>query len=169
MKVFIGAIDLLAIIESGMKLAEALMVRADMQKKVAKLRERIAKCAIIDKGDKPAEDPDALLRQALGLTEDMRALIVRINATNSRVTLKGGRTLMEAIAQREAWSANHKTLQAAIAALDSKLEPYSMREIKRVAVLDVAKLHKQADDLAKKVRELNVQIQEANWEHELED
>ncbi len=156
-----------------MKLAEALMLRADMQQKLAKLRERIAKCAVIDKGDKPAEDPEGLLRQALGITDELRTLIVRINATNARVKIKakdgGGRTLMEAIAQREAWSANHKTLQAAIAALDAKLEPYSMREIKRVAVLDVAKLHKQADDLAKKVRELNVQIQEANWEHELEE
>lgn len=156
-----------------MKLAEALMLRADMQQKLAKLRERIAKCAIIDKGDKPAEDPEALLRQALGITEELRALIVRINATNARVTLKGkeggGRTLMQAIAQREAWSANHKTLQAAIASLDAKLEPYSMREIKRVAVLDASKLHKQSEDLAKKIRELNVVIQETNWQHELEE
>lgn len=156
-----------------MKLAEALMLRADMQQKLAKLRERIAKCAVIDKGDKPAEDPEVLLRQALGITDELRSLIVRINATNSRVKMKGkeggGRTLMEAIAQREAWSANHKTLQAAIAALDTKLEPYSMREIKRVAVLDAAKLHKQADDLAKKVRELNVVIQETNWQHELDE
>ena len=36
-----------------------------------------------------------------------------------------------------------------------------------MAILEVSKLQKQADDLAKKLRELNGLIQQANWEADL--
>jgi len=42
-----------------------------------------------------------------------------------------------------------------------------VREIKWKATLDVSKLQKQADDLAKSIRELNGAIQQANWSAEL--
>lgn len=152
-----------------MKLAEALLLRADMQRKLAKLRGRIEKYALVDQGDEPAEDPNVLLRQALGVSDDLRSLIVRINRTNVVAKVKDGRTLMEAIAEREALNANHRTLADAVGALGRKTEPYSAREIKRVAVLDAAKLEKQAEDVARKIRELNALIQEANWRIDLEE
>ena len=43
-----------------MKLAEALLLRADMQKKLASLRERIVANAVVQEGDKPHEDPEKL-------------------------------------------------------------------------------------------------------------
>lgn len=44
----------------------------------------------------------------------------------------------------------------------TKKEPdrHSMKEIKKVATVDVAKLQKQPDDLSKELREMNVLIQE---------
>ena len=53
--------------------------------------------------------------------------------------------------------------QAAIAGTRKEPDRYGVREIKWVAKLPVAKLQKQSEDLAKQIRELNVEIQQANW------
>jgi hypothetical protein len=42
-----------------------------------------------------------------------------------------------------------------------------MKEIKWVATVSVANLQKQSDDLSKKIRALNVVIQETNWAVEI--
>ena len=44
-----------------MKLAEALLLRADMQRKLESLRERIGRNTVTQEGEKPSEDPNALL------------------------------------------------------------------------------------------------------------
>ena len=41
-----------------MKLAEALLLRGDMQKKLASLRERIGQNAVVQEGEQPHEDPN---------------------------------------------------------------------------------------------------------------
>ena len=43
-----------------MKLAEALNLRADLQKRIAQLKERLANNVKVQEGDSPAEDPKAL-------------------------------------------------------------------------------------------------------------
>ncbi len=47
-----------------MKLAEALLLRADLQKKTSSLRERIVANAVVQEGDEPREDPKALLKRS---------------------------------------------------------------------------------------------------------
>ena len=44
---------------------------------------------------------------------------------------------------------------------------YSAREIRWVTALEVPALRRQLDDVAAEFRELNAQIQEANWDSEL--
>ena len=46
-----------------MKLAEALSLRADLQRRIAALRERLRKNARVQEGDTPAEDPLELLAE----------------------------------------------------------------------------------------------------------
>ncbi|MBM4039499.1 MAG: septicolysin [Planctomycetes bacterium] len=150
-----------------MKLAEALMLRADMQKKLASLRERITQNAVVQEGDTPAEDPAKLMKEAVGVLDELERLVTRINSANQASKLPDGRTLMQAIARRDALVQQHALICAAIAGTKREPDRYSMREIKWVATVDVPKLQKQADDLAKKVRELNALIQETNWTVEL--
>jgi hypothetical protein len=40
-------------------------------------------------------------------------------------------------------------------------------ELKMLAALPVAQLRAQADDLARQLRELDIRIQQSNWEHDL--
>lgn len=152
-----------------MKLAEGLLLRADMQKKLASLRERIGKNAIVQDGEKPHEDPNKLLAEAFAVLREFESLVFRINQANLRNTLADGRSLTQAIGHRDMLVAQHSLIQHGIANSQKESDRYSRTEIKWVATLKVSSLQKQSEDLAKKIRELNVLIQEANWSSELED
>jgi hypothetical protein len=138
-----------------MKLAEALLLRGDAQKKLTTLRERIMRNALLQEGSTPHEDPNALLREAEGVIAELEALVVRINVANLSTTLP------DSLAQR------HALLQSAIAATQKEPDRYSAREIKWVAAIEVGKLQKQSDDLSRQIRELNTRIQETNWATEI--
>ena len=47
-----------------MKLAESLLIRSDMQKKLAQLQGRINANIKVQEGDTPSEDPNALMVDA---------------------------------------------------------------------------------------------------------
>lgn len=151
-----------------MKLAEALALRADIQKKIASLRVRIARSAMVQEGVKPAEDSSKLLKEAMGAQEELKDLLIRINLTNSRSRLPDGRTLTEAVAQRDVFIGQHSLLTGAIEASHKEPDRYSNSEIKWVASMEVSKLQKQLDDVAKNLRLLNLAIQKANWDIDLE-
>ena len=150
-----------------MKLAEALLLRSDLEKKLASLRERVEKYAIVQQGDKPHENPAALLRESFGVLEQLEALVTQVNRTNLKAKLKDGRTLTEALAERDTLVKKHSLVTAAITGSQKEPERYGLSEIKWVATMKVATLQKQADDLSKRLRELNVSIQETNWRVEV--
>lgn len=151
-----------------MKLAEALVLRSDMKKKMESLRERIAKNAIVQEGEEPSEDPGTLMKEANGAIKQYRELVVKINATNVNQALPDGRSIMEAIAQRDELVQKHSLLTHAAAHSVRENDRYSQSEIKWRACLDVKKMRKQIDDLSKKIREVNLLIQETNWKTDLE-
>ena len=146
-----------------MKVAEALMLRAELKKKLASLRERLARNAIVQAGDAPKEDPTDLINEGIGVLGELERLVARINEANIQNKLPDGRTLMHAVAHREKLAQQHSLLQHAIASAHKEPDRYSMAEIKWVAQVDVRGLQKQSEDLAQKLRQLNAAIQEANW------
>jgi hypothetical protein len=150
-----------------MKLAEALLLRSDLQKKVASLRERVVANAVVQEGDEPHEAPDQLMKEAFGVLAELETLVSNVNKTNLATQLPDGRTLTQAIARRDTLAQEHALLIAAIAGCRKEPGRFGVREIKWVAILEVSKLQKQADDLAKTLRELNGLIQQANWEADL--
>ena len=146
-----------------MKLAEALLVRGEMQTKLESLKGRIAANAVVQDGESPHEDPRELMAEAQGVLAEREALVARIHATNLRATLPDGRSLTQLLARRERLASQHALIRDAVAATSKEPDRYSMREIKWVAVVDVRSLQKQADDLATSLREINATIQQANW------
>ena len=136
-----------------MKLAEALSERADIQKRMQQLCARLRRNALVQEGEKPAEDPHALLEEYGRLCERYEELIRRTNLTNAATT-DGGETLTALLARRDA-------LIERISGLNDFLQ-----EVIRSTV-DVSALQKQADELSKQLRELDVRIQGLNWTTEL--
>lgn len=150
-----------------MKLAESLMLRADMKKKLASLRDRVTSNAVVQEGEKPHEDPVSLMKEAVGVLDILEELVLQINTVNHSTLLSDGRSLAKLIAHRDKLAQQHSLLQAAITGTRKEPDRYSMKEIKWVATVDVAKLQKQSDDLAKQLRDVNGQIQEMNWKVEV--
>ncbi|MCF9045637.1 DIP1984 family protein [Acinetobacter nectaris] len=152
-----------------MKLAEALLIRSDQQKKIASLKQRINNNVLVQEGDIPSEDPNQLLQEVFLLAAEYQKMIYRIHLTNARTVLKNGKTLLAQLTQRDALVERHKILIAAIEQTHREPDRYSSREIKWNKVIQVSSFQKQADDTAAKIRDLNIQIQAQNWQVDLMD
>lgn len=150
-----------------MKLGEALTRRSDLQTRMAELRNRLTASARVQEGDKPHEDPAALLNEFDAVADELEQLVGEINRANLAVRLTDGRTLTEALARRDSLTLRHQTLRALAEAAAEKHDRYSRSEIKILSTVAVAEIREKADDLARERRELDVAIQEANWANDL--
>lgn len=149
-----------------MKLAEALHLRSDLQKRIAQLGDRLNANAKVQEGDDPAEDPVVLLSELENGTAELACLIAAINLTNSR-TVVDGKTLTERIAEKDALALRISLLRNFIAQASSKVDRYSNKEIRIRSTVDVREQQKKLDVLSKELRELDVKIQGLNWTTDL--
>ena len=69
--------------DSEMKVAEALALRSDLQKRLEQLKQRLVKNARIQEGDAPEEDPAELQSEFEKSAQELTSLIQRINRTNA--------------------------------------------------------------------------------------
>ena len=146
-----------------MKLAEALALRADIQKRISGLGDRVEESAKVQEGEQPPENPEELLAQLDELFAQLTSLIARINRTNLSATLANGTTLTDALAQRDTLALRYRTLDAIADAAAEKQSRYSRSEIKMIPTLNVSVLRKQLDEIAQQRRELETQLQATNW------
>ena len=149
-----------------MKLANALSERADVQKRLQQLAVRMNNNAKVQEGQKPAEDPAALLKELDALCGRMEKLVAAINLTNSR-TVADGVSLTELLSRRDALKQRMSILRSFLDTASSKIDRYSRSEIVIESTVSVAKLQKQVDQLSKELRELDEKIQELNWTTDL--
>ena len=151
-----------------MKLAEALILRADRKKRIEQLRQRLLSNAKVQEGDNPAEDPTALLAEAERTIAEFADGIRRINRTNVATELDPGVSLADAIVQRDTLKWRHELYrqlaQAAVITQDRRTQS----EVKFRGTVNVAELQRQADDFASQHRDLDSRIQAANWQTELD-
>jgi len=151
-----------------MKLAEALALRADSQTRLAQLKARLLRNAAVQEGELPAEAPQTLLAQYDALCAELVQLIRRINQTNS-VTNVAGKTMTEALAERDILKQRHATYIELAQAGTISRSVVTRSEVRFKSTIDVASIQKQADLLARSLRELDARIQEANWQVSLQD
>lgn len=151
-----------------MKLAEALVQRSDMTKRLEQLKARLLRNAKVQEGDEPAEDPASILAEHDRLAADLQRIIARINRTNSRAAFECG-VLTDALAARDVL----RLRQGAYRDLAAEATPTwmigSRSEVRWRPMISVAAIQKTADALAKELRDLDSRIQEANWHTELMD
>jgi hypothetical protein len=150
-----------------MKLAEALALRADLQKRLEQMRERLRMSALVQEGDQPPEEPQVLLAELERVLADLTGLIAHINRTNLATQLQDGTSLTDALARRDTLALHHSILKSVADAASARIDRYTRSEIRRVATVDVATLRRQMDEMAQQRRELDTTIQAANWTTEL--
>ena len=145
-----------------MKLAQALILRSDTQKRIEQLKVRLLSNAKTQENESPSEDPKLLLKELDKLTSELFKLICSINLTNSSVKFDGS-SLTEMIAKKDALVLKANVLREFATSASQRVDLYSNSEIKILSTVDVAALQKQVDALSKEIRELEMKLQEANW------
>ena len=152
-----------------MKLAEALGLRADSQKRLEQLKFRLVPSAKVQEGDEPAENPAGLLAELEEVAKQLAELIRRINRTNSSAKLPDGVTLSDALATRDVLLKRRGVYAEFANAAAIGQERYSRSEVKFKSTVSVSEMQSQVDALSKEYRELDSRLQEANWAIELVD
>ena len=146
-----------------MKLAEALQERADLNRKVDQLRNRLSNNCTVQEGENPAEDPAALLVELDASIERRQWLFSHINKTNCQTVLQDGKTLTDVIAEKDALNMSLRTYRVLIGDASSTARRATRTEIKILPTVNVAQLQKKADDIAKRLRLLDNTLQSTNW------
>ena len=145
-----------------MKIAEALILRADIQKRIAQLKTRLNNNAKVQENEEPAENPELLLTELENLISQLNDLIVKINRTNT-LSKVDGISLVELIAKKDTLSQKVGILREFIEIASQKVNLYSTTEIKVFSTVNVSELQKKLDKLSKEIRETDTKLQQANW------
>ncbi len=150
-----------------MKLAEALIVRADYQRRLEQLKQRLLRNAKVQEGEQPAENPAPLLDEVERISGELTHFIQRINMTNASTPLGDGLTIAGAIAIRDVLRIRHAIYRDLAQAATVTQDRYTKSEVKFKSTILVSDIQKRADELAKEHRELDAKIQAANWQTDL--
>ena len=149
-----------------MKLAEALKERADLNTRISILNERIDRVILVQEGETPAEDPLELLTELDESIERLAYLIAAINHTHDRTTADG-MTLTQLIAKKDTLTLKMNAYRDFVREAGRNTSRARGTEIKVVATIRAGEFQKEADRLAKEVRQLDNLLQETNWTKEL--
>ena len=149
-----------------MKLAEALQLRSDLQKRIYQLRERLNQNATVQEGEKPAEDPPALLEELDGCIGRLEEMMERINRTNSQTVTDGG-TLTALLARRDCLKIRVEAYRDFLRQASDLGRRATRSEIKILSTVSVQDYQKQVDGMSAQLRQLDGAIQAANWTTEL--
>lgn len=149
-----------------MKLAEALQERADLNRRIEQLRYRLNNNVLVQEGEKPLEDPAALLEELESSFTRLEWLIARINLTNCAVKVEG-RSLTELIARRDVLSLRAEAYRRLVEEASQNTHRATRTEIKILSAVDVPTLQRQADDASRELRLLDNTLQATNWTADL--
>ena len=152
-----------------MKLAEALILRADCQKRIEQLKARVLRTARVQEGEAPSENPQELLAELERVSGELVDLIKRINKTNSTTILAEGQSIADALAERDVLVLRRGAYSDLASMAAMRHDRITRSEVKYVSTINVADTQKRADELAKRYRELDARIQEINWKTDLVD
>ena len=149
-----------------MKLAEALQERADLNRRIEQLRYRLNNNVLVQEGEKPLEDPAALLEELESSFTRLEWLIARINLTNCAVKVEG-RSLTELIARRDVLSLRAEAYRRLVEEASQNTHRATRTEIKILSAVDVPALQRQADDASRELRLQDNTLQATNWTADL--
>lgn len=146
-----------------MKLAEALLLRRDLNNRLFQLRNEISSSVLVQEGDTLDCSITELFKEYDVINQQYSELVVAINRKNATASLADSALLlMEALEQREQLRRKHALLTQALD--ETKAAPRMGRnEIRLVRTIDTKTLTEQLNTTAKQLRELDGKIQQTNW------
>ena len=149
-----------------MKLAEALIERAEIQKRNGQLIKRINNCAKVLEGDQAPEEHEGLIAAYEMNMARFLELIQRINKTNNQTPFDGETSITDAIAKRDCIGLRIKAYREFYEAATAR-DRYSRNEIRTIRCIDPGEMQRNIDMLSKEYREIDTKLQALNWSVEL--
>ena len=149
-----------------MKLAEALNIRADLQRKVYQLKSRLIANSQVQEGDTPAEDPEDLLKELDTSIKKLEDVIKLINKTNSNTYIKN-KSISDMIVERDMLKLKMSATNELVNSASNKVDRYSNKEIKIFSTINVKEKQKELDKMSKEYREIDTLLQGLNWTTDL--
>lgn len=149
-----------------MKLAEALQERADLNRRISELTDRISCCVLVQEGEEPPEDPEELFHELDADIAQLSQLIASINRTNS-ATVVDGKSLTEIIAEKDALNCQLDSYRSILSTASADVYRARETEIKILKTVDVRSLRRKTDAISKQIRLLDNTLQRANWTYDL--
>lgn len=150
-----------------MKLAEALSIRKDLQKRIQQLEQRIKSNVKVQEDDEPLEDPNELMKELHSCLIQLEEIIGRINLTNINTKNAEGLSITQLIAKKDTLTMHIGILRNVYSESTNILSRYSNSEIRQECVIDVKQLSKQIDDYSSRLRKIDMEIQGMNFLTEL--
>ena len=150
-----------------MKLAEALSIRKDLQKRILQIGRSLEDNVKVQEGEQPAEQPEELLKELDECLKKLEGLILHINLTNVKTINDAGKTLTQLMAEKDILTLRISTLRSTYERASAQRDRYSRSEIKMLTTINVKQLRKQIDDYSVQLRKLDMEIQSMNFQTEL--
>lgn len=151
-----------------MKLAELLIERAELQRRIADLSKRMNRYATVQDGDEPPFEQNKVLNTVDQLHAQLESIIMKINHANNSTEFEDHASLADAIVQRDMFKSRRKIYSDLIDSAQIKEARYSKSEIRFVATIEVENVLRIADELSKSIRIIDSRIQAKNWEVEVQ-
>ena len=149
-----------------MKLAEALQERADLNRKISDLRNRLENVVLVQEGEEPVEDPKWLLIELDTALFRLEYLMAAINHSNDSI-MAGELTLTQLIAKKDALNIRLSTYKDLVREAGMNTSRVRGTEIRVKAVVKASELQKEVDRMSKEIRQLDNLLQETNWTKDL--
>ena len=136
-----------------MKLAEALLLRADRNRSLEQLKQRIQVSARYQEGEQPPEDARDLVAAASAVLDELEVLIRHINRTNSGTVMPDGRSPMRSPSETCFGSGTRcsrfRPKRRRVGHSSRGFIRATRSELKYLRALDVKDLRQQASDVAR--------------------
>ena len=150
-----------------MKLAEALSLRKDLEKKISGLKERLENVVKVQEGDEPVESPEELMKELDNCLVQLELLIYNINMSNMKVVDEDGKSMTKLLAERDVLNKRITILRSAFERASKPVDRYSCNEIRMLTKIDVKSLRRQIDKYSQQYRQLDYGIQIMNFKYDL--
>lgn len=149
-----------------MKLAEALQERADLNRKIEQLQDRLNNNVLVQEGEQTAEDPKKLKYELDSSILRLADLIAHINQTNC-TTIVEGQTLTALIAKKDTLSLKIRLYKEITSTASQTSYRARNTEIKIKSTISVADWQAEIDRMARELRLLDNHLQQSNWSTDL--
>lgn len=150
-----------------MKLAEALIVRRDLQNKLNELQNTLINSALIEEGDTldiPIKD---LLAEYEAVGQQLSQLVVQINQRNQEIKVADSNDSLQVILEKRENLRRRHNLYTQIIEATGANRRYGRNEIKMTRTVNLKEMTALLDQVAKEIRETDALIQQTNWLQDL--